>query len=472
MPDPDPPTSAAASAAGTDLLARLLARLDPDPGVLAVAEGMGPGAVSAARVEALLGVLEPADSAEPGLAALKQVLTALLVRMQRDSLADRIALARAQFTTQHLRARRAPDPAPDDRLVAEAQALGQLYAQALEQLPRRKRAALFDAPAYLDLHPDVAAAGVDAASHYCRSGAKEGRLPTDLRRALPHAFAHAPTDMPALIAAGAAGMAPAFAPDLPAALRSDALAQIHRSRPRISVILPCWNRADLVPRAVASALTQSVAPHEILVIDDGSTDGSADRLGARFPEAVARGALRVLRRPHEGVSAARNAGLAAATGDIIAYLDSDNSWDPDHLLFACAGLFAARRSGSDTPQLAYTALNRHNLAEGWSDILWQPFDRTALEAANYIDLNAVVHVRALTEARGGFDPHLTRLVDWDLLLRLTRDTAPVAVPVVTVQYLLTPGLMPSITGDEDAAPNLARIRARLAPPEAPRETPE
>jgi glycosyltransferase involved in cell wall biosynthesis len=209
-----------------------------------------------------------------------------------------------------------------------------------------------------------------------------------------------------------------------------------------------------VPTAVSSALLQSYAPQEVIVIDDGSEDGGPAHLRARFPEAVAEGRLRILERKHAGVSAARNAGLAAASGAIVAYLDSDNRWEPDHLLYACAALLGTKGATS-----AYTAIARHNLTDGWSDILFRRYDRAALEQENFIDLNAFVHQRKLIDRLGGFDERLTRLVDWDLVLRLTTGASTAQMPVVTGHHFVERTVLSNLTFTEDAEANLARILA-------------
>ncbi len=90
----------------------------------------------------------------------------------------------------------------------------------------------------------------------------------------------------------------------------------------ISVIIPTYNRAELVGAAVRSALGQTCPPYEVIVVDDGSTDGTAAVL-AGFDARVV-----VIRQVNQGVSAARNAGIARATGDFVAFLDSDDVWEP------------------------------------------------------------------------------------------------------------------------------------------------
>jgi glycosyltransferase involved in cell wall biosynthesis len=90
----------------------------------------------------------------------------------------------------------------------------------------------------------------------------------------------------------------------------------------LSVVIPTWNRADLVCEAVASALEQRDGRVEVIVVDDGSTDGTADALARRFGSGV-----RVLRsRRRRGAGAARNAGARLASGELLAFLDSDDLW--------------------------------------------------------------------------------------------------------------------------------------------------
>jgi glycosyltransferase involved in cell wall biosynthesis len=98
--------------------------------------------------------------------------------------------------------------------------------------------------------------------------------------------------------------------------------------PLVSVIIPTFNRACLLTQAVQSALSQSHRSLEVLVIDDGSTDGTETSLKERFAQEPR---LRYVRQPNQGVSAARNRGLAEARGELVAFLDSDDVWLPGKL---------------------------------------------------------------------------------------------------------------------------------------------
>ena len=93
--------------------------------------------------------------------------------------------------------------------------------------------------------------------------------------------------------------------------------------PLVSVIVPTFNRAYCLNRAVDSVLTQTHANCEVLIVDDGSTDDTAERVQQWYGN---RSNVRYLKQANAGVSAARNTGLRAATGDFIALLDSDDVW--------------------------------------------------------------------------------------------------------------------------------------------------
>lgn len=94
----------------------------------------------------------------------------------------------------------------------------------------------------------------------------------------------------------------------------------------ISVVIPLYNKAAEIGRAVRSVLAQTLPPREVIVVDDGSTDGSA-----AVVEAIASPLVRLVRQENRGVSAARNRGIAMASGRHVALLDGDDSWHPEYL---------------------------------------------------------------------------------------------------------------------------------------------
>jgi GT2 family glycosyltransferase len=101
--------------------------------------------------------------------------------------------------------------------------------------------------------------------------------------------------------------------------------------PQISVIIPTFNRAWSLARAIDSVLAQTLAPAEIIVVDDGSTDETATVLAAYKDR------IKVLTQPNSGVSRARNTGIRYSIGELVALLDSDDEWQPQKL--ACQAAF-------------------------------------------------------------------------------------------------------------------------------------
>ena len=207
---------------------------------------------------------------------------------------------------------------------------------------------------------------------------------------------------------------------------------IERAPPQptsISVVLPTRNRSGLLPRAIASVLAQEHEHWELLVVDDGSSDDTPAILRT-FDDPR----IQVLRTTGLGLGAARNVGLDNATGDVVAYVDDDNLL---HSLWlkAVAWAFAAyadvdvvygvRVAESD---LALPGMRRRDEPQ----YQFLPFNRERMKYVNTVDIGTVAHRRTLDGAR--FDPQFPGVEDWDLLIRLSRRTKPLALPVVAVFY--------------------------------------
>lgn len=105
--------------------------------------------------------------------------------------------------------------------------------------------------------------------------------------------------------------------------------------PTISVVIALYNKADYIRDTLKSVLAQALPPLEVIVVDDGSTDG-----GAQWVESLGAPGVRVVRQANGGVSRARNLGISEAQGDWIAFLDADDIWHPDYL-GTLAGLMAS-----------------------------------------------------------------------------------------------------------------------------------
>ena len=236
---------------------------------------------------------------------------------------------------------------------------------------------------------------------------------------------------------------------LPDAVRREADATL------ISVIMPAYNRANRIAAAIRSVLAQSHDRFELIVVDDGSTDGTAE-IAAAFTSDPR---VRVVRGEHGGVSAARNLGLDAARGEIIAYLDSDNSWK-SWFLDVMALLMTSEKLNA-----AYSGIALRDELGQLTGYRGDDFDWEACLAENYVDLNAFCHRRALMEQCGGFDVNLRRMVDWDLILRYARDRTVGYAPFVGCEYHDAKGDRARITVTEPAAfQALVRSKNRLGLP--------
>jgi glycosyltransferase involved in cell wall biosynthesis len=102
--------------------------------------------------------------------------------------------------------------------------------------------------------------------------------------------------------------------------------------PLVSVIIPVFNAAAFLAEAIESAVTQTLPPREVIVVDDGSTDASAE-VAASFGPPV-----RCLIQPKAGIGAARNLGVRSATGEVLAFLDADDRWSSDKLALQVAAV--------------------------------------------------------------------------------------------------------------------------------------
>ncbi|MDD9206858.1 glycosyltransferase [Georgenia sp. 10Sc9-8] len=196
--------------------------------------------------------------------------------------------------------------------------------------------------------------------------------------------------------------------------------------PLVSVVLPTKDRVRTLPGAIDSVLAQTYQNWELLVVDDGSRDGT-DELLRRYAEDPR---VKVLRNEQAtGVAAARNKALRAAQGELVAYLDSDNTWVPHFL----GTMVAFLGSTGDRAGYACSALIERGGQERRS-YRAMPFHREALKERNYIDCIVVVHERALLDEVGTFDESLRRNVDWDLLIRLADATDFGFAPFIATEY--------------------------------------
>ena len=276
------------------------------------------------------------------------------------------------------------------------------------------------------------------------------RWPYDLAEGLAVARAYPvdglapgrPRSVPTQQSASAAPAGSGATPEPPSASRPDDEAAPASStdgsapqRLTVSVVLPLYQGARYVEKAVRSIAGQSRLPDELVVVDDGSTDDGADRVRALdLPFRVT-----VLTQSNQGQSAARNTGIAAATSDLVALIDQDDEWRRNHLEVLAPVLEADPDVGwaySD-----FDELDEHGRTVTLSFIreLSVPHPKTTLSACLQGDLmvlpSASVLRRSALLAVGGFDPRLRGYEDDDLFVRMfTAGWGHEFVPVSTTRY--------------------------------------
>ena len=180
----------------------------------------------------------------------------------------------------------------------------------------------------------------------------------------------------------------------------------------ISVIIPTYNRVDVLQRALQSVVEQTYPATEIIVVDDGSTDNSAEMVNDLFPQ------VRYFKQDNHGVSHARNQGIKKAKGDWLAFLDSDDTWLPNKLASQVGAL-------NDQPdfKICHTeeiwirngvrvnAMNKHKKIGGW--IFQHCLPLCAMSPSSIMMHHSVL------DNVGDFDESLPACEDYDLWLRLT-----------------------------------------------------
>lgn len=206
----------------------------------------------------------------------------------------------------------------------------------------------------------------------------------------------------------------------------------------ISVIIPCYNAEPFLAEAIETVLKQTRPVGEILVVDDGSTDRSAE---------IARsyGARVISMDRNRGTAAARNAGVDAARGDLLAWLDADDYWDAEHCEVVCGLLerhpeaavaYAANRMVGTRSGIHYVSPHDH-----------EPFDAFWASLNDLWPVSWVMWRSAYLEV-GGFDSRIRIAPDFDFFLRLSQRFRFISTPEVTSVYRWHPAQISSSAPDK------------------------
>jgi glycosyltransferase involved in cell wall biosynthesis len=217
------------------------------------------------------------------------------------------------------------------------------------------------------------------------------------------------------------------------------MSTIQTAKPLVSVILPTHNRVATLARAIRSVLDQTFKDIELIIVDDGSTDGTSDLLRGY----IGRDDIKIVASTRRGAAGARNLGASLARGCYLAFQDSDDEWVPDKLERSVA---AFRDAGPET------AVVYGDMIQVLPDGSRNDFKAPTVEQGRLIDdatndfqvmrigIQAAVIKRECFEAAGGFDEALPRYIDMELFARLALRHGFIHLDETVAFYHAGPGI--------------------------------
>lgn len=204
---------------------------------------------------------------------------------------------------------------------------------------------------------------------------------------------------------------------------------LKRQNPCVAVIMPVYNRKNIVMNAITSVRNQTWAKWHLYVVDDFSDDGTF----AYLKSAISDPRVILLKSETKGVCGARNTAIAhMANEEYVAYLDSDNTWNPEYL-----ELMLCRMIETNTLCCYGIQKRQKRKADGSIQIVGfrdDVFDIYKLRKHNFIDLNVFMHSASVFKEIGVFDQSLRRVVDWDFILRCAERHSFSRLPYVSCNY--------------------------------------
>jgi glycosyltransferase involved in cell wall biosynthesis len=189
--------------------------------------------------------------------------------------------------------------------------------------------------------------------------------------------------------------------------------------PEVSIVVPAYNAGQTLAQTLASIMAQTVDDYEVIVVDDGSSDDTA-QVAAQAQAQDSR--VTVVSTANGGVARARNRGIAETTGSFVAFLDADDLWRPTKLAeqlerFAAdpsAGVCVTAATRIDDLSREVDSMRMENTDDTCAALLLRSMVAGCISSG--------VVRRSLIEAVGGFDPAFSQCADWDLWLRLSRQS--------------------------------------------------
>lgn len=224
-------------------------------------------------------------------------------------------------------------------------------------------------------------------------------------------------------------------------------------RPSVTVVIPCYNHARYLPLALRSVMAQTFTRWEAIVVNDGSTDDTATVI-AQFTDPR----IRHIDQENQGLSAARNAGIRAAKGEYLAFLDADDEWLPQFLHRCVAVLDAEATLAGVYTQNYFIDQEGKVLPQLGGRPIRRTLFRTQLPETWVFPPCAALVRNAIVREVGLFDTQLTSVEDLDLWLRIGKRYEMWSIPEPLVRYRIYPGSMS--TNAERMHQNLIKVLAK------------
>jgi len=280
---------------------------------------------------------------------------------------------------------------------------------------------MFDAQWYLRRYPQVLEHGMDPAFHYLKWGRAEGRKIRAVGKAAPYYEGRGRSrHIERRIAEWDAEREGNF---LGLVSRRYSEDTTRYDQIPVCIVMPTYNRAHCILNAINSVLAQTHVCWKLVISDDGSDDETEELV-----RSIEDSRIVYIKGQRAGVSAARNAALAKCDGEYTFYLDTDNTWLPDFVRTMLVFMEFGGLDAAYSAALCFPGAGKRPYTRG------DDFEWSACLKQNYVDMNCFAHRTDLIEKHGTFDQSLTRLVDWDLILRYTRRCRAAFAPFIGVHY--------------------------------------
>lgn len=208
--------------------------------------------------------------------------------------------------------------------------------------------------------------------------------------------------------------------------------------PKVSVVVPAYNAAEFLRETLEHALAQTYKNVEIIVVNDGSRDTTAD-IAQSFGDPV-----RLVSTENRGVAKARNTGIEEATGEFLAFLDADDLWEPEKLALQVDAIDDDHRFVY-TDSVTFGAENLANFNMSSNASLPSGDIRKALVQRNFVATSSVLVDRQIALDIGGFNPDIPVCDDWDFWLRALALTRARSIEQPLLRYRVHPNSLGSNT---------------------------